>query len=477
MKLARVLLFNPPHPEGKGFTREGRCTQEAGVWATQWPPVTLATAAAILEKDRHLLKVVDCPAVKWDEKRLETEIKVFQPHFAFWNTATPTLKTDLHLGKMVKGAAPDVVTGVMGTHVSALPDTTALRNPSIDLVIQREPEGTIGEICAGRYIDWKDIPGIAYRDNRSHDFRHNPAREFLKPEDIPAPAWHHLDTRVYRLPLKGAPFLIVAPIRGCPFSCSFCTGPLYYGRKLRKRPVANVVEEIRHNMKRYRVNNFFIWADTFTADRGYVKEFSRQIIENRLSIRWTCNSRVDTIDRETLILMKKAGLWMISFGLESGNDEILKETGKGISVRDSRKAIRLAHSLGLKTSGHFVLGLPGETEKSMKDTLSLALELPLDTAQFYAASPFPGTRLYEQASTSGWLQSGDCSFSQDQAILNLPGLTPEKVDHFRRYAFRKFYGRPKAFWNVVSMARPAALRSILANLRQFSLWTGNRDRI
>ena len=435
--------------------------------------MTLATAAAFLEKDRHVLKVVDCPAVKWDQKRLETEIRTFQPHFAFWNTATPTLKSDLRLGAIVKAASPNALTGVMGTHVSALPEE-ALGHPCVDMVIQREPEGTIREICEENLRAWKDIPGIAYRDSRSHGFCQNPAREFLQPEVIPAPAWHHMDTDVYRLPLKGSKFLIVAPIRGCPFPCSFCTGPLYYGRKLRKRPVVNVVDEIRHNMKQYQVKNFFIWADTFTADRAYVKSFSREIIENRLSIRWTCNSRVDTIDREILTIMKEAGLWMISFGLESGNDNVLKETGKGITVNDSRRAIRLAHSLGLKTSGHFVLGLPGETEKSMKETLSLALELPLDTAQFYAASPFPGTRLYEQATTSGWLQGGACLFSQDQAVLNLPGLAAEKVDHFRRFAYRKFYGRPKAFWNVVSMARPAALGTILKNLKQFSLWTNLR---
>jgi len=474
-KLARVLLFNPPHPEGKGFTREGRCTQEAGVWATQWPPVTLATAAAFLERDRHDLKVVDCPAVKWDQKRLTAEILAFQPGFAFWNTATPTLDHDLRLGAIIKGAAPDAVTGVMGTHVSALPEK-ALRHSSVDVVIQREPEGTIREICGENPPDWKDIPGIAYRDDLSHSFCENPAREFLQPEDIPAPAWHYMDTDVYRLPLKGARFLIVAPIRGCPFPCSFCTGPLYYGSKLRKRPVENVIVEIRDNIRRYKVKDFFIWADTFTADGAYVRKFSRQIIQNRLPIRWTCNSRVDTVDREMLTIMKKAGLWMISFGLESGNDMVLKETGKGISVKQSRRAIRLAHSLGIKTSGHFILGLPGETQKSMEETLALALELPLDIAQFYAAAPFPGTRLFEQASESGWLREAS-PFSQNQAALNLPGLTAEKVDHFRSFAFRKFYGRPKTFWNVVSMARPAALRTVLKNLKQFSLWTESKKGV
>ena len=186
-KLARVLLLNPPHPEGKGLTRERRCTQEAGVWATQWPPVTLATAVALLEKDQHTLKVFDCPAVKWDQKKLQTEIQAFQPRFAFWNTATPTLDHDLHLGSIIKKAAPNATTGVMGTHVSALPEV-ALRHSGVDMVIQREPEGTIREICGENLPDWEDIPGIAYRNDLPHSFCENPTREFLKPEDIPAPA-------------------------------------------------------------------------------------------------------------------------------------------------------------------------------------------------------------------------------------------------------------------------------------------------
>ena len=144
------------------------------------------------------------------------------------------------------------------------------------------------------------------------------------------------------------------------------------------------------NVERYGIRDFFIWADTFTADRRYVRELCRAICESGMRISWTCNSRVDTIDQETLLLMKEAGLWMVSYGLESGSDAILAASGKGITVAQSREAVELAHRLGIRVAGHFMFGLPGETEETMAETLALALALPIDIAQFYAAAPFPG---------------------------------------------------------------------------------------
>lgn len=466
--MAKVFLLNPPHPEAKGFTREGRCTQETGVWATQWPPISLATTAAFLEKDGHRITVMDCPAVGLDMAALEAMIKKAQPDFVFWNTATPTLTFDLKIAKPIKEAAPHAVTGVLGTHVTALPEI-ALGNPFIDMVIRKEPEMTIKELCQDKDRGWETIPGLSYRGKRKNKIHHNRDRDLLLPEDIPSPAWHLLNITPYRLPLQGRAFLIVAPIRGCPFPCSFCAAPIYYGKKLRKRPVKDVVDEIEDNMKRFGVRDFFIWADTFTAEKGYVKRFCQEIISRDMEISWTCNSRVDTIDRETLELMKRAGLWMISFGIESGSMEILKLSKKNITVHQIKKAVTTAHDSGVRTSGHFILGLPGETEESMQETLSLSLDLPLDLAQFYAAAPFPGTELHEQALKKGWLRT-DFNFSQTYAVMDLPGLPARRVDRFRRYAYRRFYMRPRILINLLSMVEWGGIRDIFGNLRNFFQW-------
>ena len=558
----KVLLFNPPAPDGRGFTREGRCTQEAGVWASQWPPVTLATAAAFLAGGGHEVHGIDFPALGLTVRDLEARIAAWRPDAAFWTTGTPTLAHDLYIATLVKAASPETLTAVMGTHVSVMPGEV-LENSAVDVVIRGEPEGIIRELCRrqgrspeagngaitpnpegggsgrreGRRLS--DVAGISYKDAAGAVI-HNPDAGWLPPEEIPAPAWEHFDLAPYRLPLSGRPFLIVAPVRGCPYACSFCTAPVYYGRKLRKRPVANVIGEIKDNIRRFGVTEFFIWADTFTADRKYVRSFCAGILEAGLRITWTCNSRVDTIDGETLALMKKAGLWMISFGLESGDDDILAASGKRITTADSRRAVRLARAAGVRTAGHFILGLPGETEATMAATLRLACELPLNIAQFYAAAPFPGTRLYEEATVRGWLKTGggdgnacgntwgraadkeaDSSsahegesmaapgpeknasttegestappripagpgagippagdgggqfspFSQNSAVLELPGLSAATVDAFRRRSYRAFYRRPKIIAGLLAMVEPGAAVHLTAAARRFLKWS------
>ncbi|MBN2437314.1 MAG: radical SAM protein [Deltaproteobacteria bacterium] len=467
--MSDILLFNPPAPGGQGYTREGRCTQEAGVWGTQWPPLTLATAAALLRRDGHRVTLRDYPATGAGLLSLTDDLRTLRPGFAIWSTGTPTLSSDLDIARVVRGNSPASVTAVIGTHVTVRPEE-ALCEPALKIVVRGEPEGIIRELCrcAGALAD---VPGISWRDDDGA-IRHNPDAPWLDPDTIPAPDWDGLDCDAYRLPLKGRRFLIAAPVRGCPYRCAFCTAPLYYGSRLRRRPVAQVVDEMAGSISRYGIREFFIWADTFTADRRYVQELCRFILAKGLRISWTCNSRVDTIDEETLRLMKQAGLWMISFGLESGNDAILAASGKGITAAQSCEAVLMADSLGIRTAGHFMFGLPGETEETMAQTLTLALSLPLDIAQFYAATPFPGTALYDDALREGWLNGAGKggAFAQNSAVMELPGLPAARVDAFRREAYRRFYLRPRAAARVLSMTEPGALAGMAPLLRRFLRW-------
>jgi len=335
-----------------------------------------------------------------------------------------------------------------------------------DAVIRGEPERTIRDLCSTEGEHRLSVKGISYRDPASGKAVHNPDAGFMHPEEIPAPAWNRLDLGPYRLPFRGGRFLITAPVRGCPYACSFCTAPAYYGRKVRKRPVDRVAEELRENVRRYGVRDFFFWAETFTVDRGYVLHLCEEILRQGLDISWSCNSRVDTVDPELLAVMKRAGLWMISFGIESGNQGVLESCGKGITVEQSVSAVNAAHEQGIRTAGHFLFGLPGETESSMTETLRLSLALPLDVAQYYAASPFPGTALYRQARRNGWLRHR-AEFSQARAVMDLPGLPGREVDAFCRKAYRAFYTRPGTVLNMLGMLRPGGAWLLLRNAGEF----------
>jgi anaerobic magnesium-protoporphyrin IX monomethyl ester cyclase len=471
----KILLLNPPTHDGKAFIREGRCNQEQGVWSTLWPPVSLATAAAVLEGTGNTVAVLDCPAQSISRPELLEKVKADAYDLIAWSTATPSIAGDLALADEIKTIHPEVKTAVFGTHVTALAQDCLADVKGLDFIIRNEPEETLAELInvleKGGSID--TAAGISFKDPAGAVV-HNPPRAFIaNPDSLPFPAWHLLDLDKYKLPLLGEKFLILSPIRGCPYPCTFCTARTYYGSKLRKRSIQRVIDEIEYDRDRFGIREFFIWADTFTADREYVVCFCRKVIDSRLSIRWTCNSRVDTVDPELLALMARAGCWMISYGIESANQKVLDAAGKRISTGQSRKAVEAAKAAGIKVSGHFVLGLPGDTPDSVKETIAFSLSLNLDTAQYYCAVPFPGSALYEMAKKQNWMPEDTPfeAFRQDKAVMHLPGLDPEQVGFYRKKAYLKFYLRPARMLSLLRLIRMQSLAASLKGGLNFFRWT------
>ena len=220
----------------------------------------------------------------------------------------------------------------------------------------------------------------------------------------------------------------------------FLYGSNLLRKKVRRKSVPRAISEIEPGMRDFNVHQFFIWADTFTADREYVLEFCKYILKKKLNIGWTCSSRVDTVDEILLDTMKRAGCWMISFGVESGSQAILDKSSKNTTVDQCRNAVRMAKEAGMKTAAHFVLGLPGETPRTVEKTIELALELDPEIAQFYCAVPFPGSPLYELAEEQGWIANTNFEeLRQDNASMTMPGLPPSLLNHYRKSGFQRFY--------------------------------------
>jgi radical SAM superfamily enzyme YgiQ (UPF0313 family) len=467
----KVLLLNPPTVEGKGFIREGRCTQEGGVWTTLWPPISLATIGAVLERDGHRVEAKDAAATGYARKSLLKDIEKAPPDAVIWSTGTPSIGDDLALANEIEAVAPGVATAVFGTHVTALDEVCLEDTPGLDAIFRNEPEATAAEWIAK--LEKKEslgtVAGLSYR--KGEEIRRNPDRAFLSDLDsLPDPAWHLFDLDVYRLPLRGERFLMVTPHRGCPYPCSYCTAQTYYGAKLRRRSVEKVREEIRRNVEVHGVKELFFWSDTFTLDKRYVMSLMDAI--EPLGVSWASNSRVDTIDEELARAMRRAGCWMISFGIESGDQALLDAAGKGATVEEAERAVTVVKSAGIKAAGHFVLGLPGETRESLEKTLALANRLPLDFEQFYCAVPFPGSRLYEEAREKGWLSEDDFSrYRQDEALLELPGLSPEEVKAYRQTAYRHFYTRPRVAVSALSLLSPRNLGRAASAFKRFLGWT------
>ena len=468
-----ILLLNPPTPDQRAFIREGRCNQEQGVWATQWPPITLATAGAMLETQGHTVTILDCAAQAITRADLLARIRATPYALIAWATATPSISSDLALADEIKALRQNTFTAVLGTHVTALADACLRKTPGLDVVIRHEPEATLVDLAAA-LRDHGDLTGVAGISVKTPagQIVHAPERPFISDLDsLPFPAWHLVDLECYKLPLLGERFVILLPLRGCPYACTFCTAQTYYGRRLRRRSVPRMMEEIAFIIRRFGIRHFFIWADTFTVDRAYVMEFCEELRHQGLAIRWTCNSRVDTVDQEMLYAMAQAGCWMISYGIESGNQGVLDAIQKKITLQQSHEAVKMAKQAGLQVAGHFVLGFPGETEKTMHETITFAAALDVDIAQFYCATPFPGSELYTRAVQQGWItRQAFEEFCQDRAVLQLPTLPPATVNAYRRRGFLTFYLHPKRIWRILHLVRSGGLREVISGSWRFVKW-------
>jgi len=469
----KTILLNPPTIEGTAFIREGRCTQEQGVWTTLWPPISLATAGAMLEEKGHEVEILDCAAQAISMDSLLEVIRRGGYRLVVLSTATPSIRSDLALANVIKSIDSNIKTAVFGTHVTALAEESLKETQGLDFVVRNEPEESIVALAEGleNTVPFKEIGGISYKGSDGR-VMHNPRRPFIRDLDsLPIPAWHLLDLERYRLPLRGDKFVILSPVRGCPYQCTFCTAQTYYGKRLRRKSVSRVMEEMEYIIHRFGISQFFIWADTFTADQDYVVEFCQGIKDKDLKIGWTCNSRVDTVNRTLLGAMAKAGCWMISYGIESANQAVLNQVKKRITVEQCRGAVRVAKEAGIKVAGHFVLGLPGESEATLKETLAFALTLDIDMAQFYCAVPFPGSSLFKLAKAQGWIEGRSFDeFRQDNAVMNLPGLSSSTVNDYRKKAFSRFYLRPSRFLQMLNMIKMGSMGETIRGGVQFLKW-------
>ncbi len=446
----RIQMINPPAASGVDMVREGRCMQRAGAWTAVWAPISLATIAAVLEDEGAGCRLDDCIIEGLDKDELLQRARAFQPRMFVINTATPSIDSDLGLADELKKEFPDSKILAIGIHVTALPEQSLKTAAGLDAVVRGEPELTVRD--AARAVErgqtLKGIPGMSLRDGDG--FSHGPDREPAVLDQLPFPAWGLVKTHLYRMPFSAKPFLLIGTSRGCPYHCTFCADPAYYGHKLRTKSPERVAAEIEHVREEFAIYDFLFWSESFTLNREWAARVLEEIIKLDLGVRFVVNSRTDHVDPELLGLLHRAGCWMIGLGLESGSQRILDLMNKKVTVERNRQAVEQAKKAGLQVTAHMVLGYPGETEDTVRQTIDFACSLPLDYAQFYCAVPFPGSPLFNTASEKGWVEQEPWHrFEQNFAVMDLPGMSPAELQAWRRRAYRRFYASPSRVWRVI----------------------------
>jgi len=502
-----VLLVNPPSPDGGIWIRTqhrvGRRSRENMVW----PQVSLAQMAALLVPD-YSVEIVDAIALRMGWEEFATLLRERRPRYYLTQVTAPTLTNDMY-GVFLARSLGAVTMG-FGTHVTPLARETLRGFPALDFVLRGEPELTLRELldtleaARGRWrvaadgaltdaasgaaavghrivepmwraadAQWRPpwltngsagesqadgassaqlsaIKGLGWRQRGGIVV--NPDRPFIRNlDDLPMPLHHLLPFDRYRMPMIKGPYSFIVTSRGCPAGCTYCIKHVSYQYAVRLRSPQKLVEEMQL-LRDLGVEHIHMYADLFTVNREQVIELCRLIIDAKLGVTWTANSRVDYVDAEMLHLMGRAGCMLIAWGIESGNEIVLKRAHKGYKMEQAHRALGCAHESGIKNWGYFIIGLPGETVETIQETMAVSKALPLDIALFHVAAPYPGTPFFFQVLENGWFRPGTNweEVDMDQVtVLDYPQLKAEDLVYWQKRAFREWALRPGPLWTFL----------------------------
>lgn len=433
-----ALLINPPTGN---YIRDDRCQVPAeAISSALRAPMDLLYYATILQNSGVRCLLRDYPAEGSGLEDYLSDLLEFQPDILIVSATTPTLTSDLACVTSAKKIKPAILTIAKGAHF-AVDELRAMEAcADLDVAIRHEAEKAVEEIVRGRPL--RDVAGITFRDGER--LIRNPGRPLIADLDwLPLPDRRLLNNDLYVRPDTGERQATVLTARGCPMNCIFCLVKVVSGKVIAKRSPGSIVDELKKCVSDFGISNFYFRADTFTWDRDWVLEICDRIREADLRISWVCNSRVNTLDDDLLRRMKDAGCWMIGLGVESGSQAILDKIQKGVTLAEVRQAAAVCRRQGVKTYNFFVLGFPWDDERTIEDTLKLAIELDSDFVEFHTAYPFPGTEFHELASSLDLVEPGRL-IGQD--VMTSPvrtlHLDNARLMALRRRAVRKYYLRP-----------------------------------
>lgn len=493
----KILFLNPPTGL---YRRDDRCqcTVEDQTVQIVFPPMELAMAAACAERAGALCRIEDYPAARRGWEDFIADLKEFAPDLLVVSSTTATLKGDLETCRLAKELVPGIVTAGKGETLVHNAVDVLTDAPELDLVLPNESEDAVEELASGRAVT--EVAGLHFRPALLEAFGLPATANCTRPvrksqvsriaakreereaavaveeppteaapnvlftgrrvlreklDELPMPARHLLRNELYVSPETGNPLTVVHGNRGCPAKCIYCPAGVLTDFSVRSRSVASVVAELKECVARYGIREFLFHGDTFTINKRWLLDLCSAIRAEKLDIHWGCNSRVDTMDDERAAAMKAAGCWVVAFGVESGDEEMLKHMRKNATLDQARSAVACCKRAGLRVHTFLVIGLPWETPETLERTYDFVRELDPDFFDFNIATPLPGTELHEIALRENLFEEGyDPSRAgyAHGALRTLSGMTSAELGAWRRERLLRMYLRPKYIARMLTRA-------------------------
>ena len=420
------------------------------------PPLGLAMLAAVLEEKGHSVKIWDLTAIGLSENAVPQIIHNEKPKIVGVTAMTSTINSAINVARKVKESDSEILIVLGGAHVSILPEETLQKNPEIDMIVRGEGEKTILELVETierQGSDLSSILGLTYKTE--FGVKSNPSRPaFLDVDTLPFPAFHLLPQGKYRLhpPIgRRSPVMPIMVSRGCPNGCIFCSKSVF-GNKYRNNSPVYVVDQIQLLIEKFGVKEIKFYDDIFTLNRKWVMVICAELKNRGIDVLWTCETRINLVDTELLKTMRAAGCYMIAYGVESGDQKILNEIGKNVTLEQITNAFKLTHEAGISTVGYFMLGAPNETPETIMRTVEFAKRINPDFVQFSIATPYPGTELHRLAAEKRCLPKSWDEYvyadlkSVDSSYFELTTMSAQELREWNRKAYSSFYLRWGYVW-------------------------------
>ncbi len=438
-RVMKTLFLQPPSFDGFDGGAGSRFQARREV-RSFWYPTWLAQPAALVPGS----KLIDAPPAGYDLKQVLEMAQGYE--LIVLHTSEPSFISDVKVAEALKQAMPDAVIGFVGAKAAVAAEEVLNASPAIDFAAREEFDFTIKELAECRPM--AGIDGLSFKDEDGKIVHNKPRAILENMDELPfVSTVYKRDLRVedYYSGYLQHPYVSFYTGRGCHSRCTFCLWPQTVGgHRYRTRSVENVLEEVRQIVRDFpQVKEIFFDDDTFTDDRERAVEIAKGMGE--IGVTWSCNAKVN-VPYDVLKAMKENGLRLLLVGYESGNQQILNNTKKGMKVETAHRFTRDCHKLGIVIHGTFILGLPGETKETIEETIRFACDINPHSLQVSLAAPYPGTELYQQAIEEGWITSEDEHLVKDnvgtqQSVLSYPHLNHTEIfksseDFYKRFYFR-----------------------------------------
>ena len=411
----------------------------------KYPPLGVAFISAVALEQGHSVRIFDANVEKKPFHSMRKLLEDFQPDVV-GISFTSILSESAHFtAGFIKRTLPSAAVIAGGYHPTVEP-LEVIKDANFDAVVVGEGEITFIEwlkAYASTDKDYSKIKGLVFRRNGRAII--NPQRELIPDLDtLPLPAYGLLPiTRYSSMVSTRSPYITFIRSRGCPFNCIFCGVQRMFGKKYRVQSPQKTISEINRLIQEFKIKEVLFKDSDFLIDRNNVIKLCKLMIERKFDLVWSCNGRVDMVDEEIILLMRKAGCKMITYGVESGNQEILNNLKKEFTLEQVNKAMQITKNAGIQVTLNIIFGSPQETKESAQQTMTFVKQLDPDYLNSAFLTAFPGSSLYNDALTNGWFIDGEPNSSAyEQLRVNATKMSVKELSGLVKEAARAFYLRP-----------------------------------